>query len=330
MTQHITIKNIIKGAMVTALFAILLQPVTEAFELTMKDVYMTRGDVIALNEIAMLTHDDISERMANDILSIVVCRSPRVGFKREINREHIVMKLKQQSIDVAQLKFSGAPFITITREEQAVSPELQEEAFIAWVEESLALPREAFSVDFQKQFRRLVVPMGEVEFVFNKDLRSVVTRRHVGVPCEVYVNGEFFSRNGINFSLKLLRTVVVARRGIARTKHIRAADVMVTQRFVSTNVDDYCMSLDEAVGMLAKKEIKQDMPLRHMHLEQRICVRRGERINCTIADKNMTVMVKLQIQQNGKKGDVVRLLNPSTNRTVNGRVITDGVVELLL
>lgn len=79
---------------------------------------------------------------------------------------------------------------------------------------------------------------------------------------------------------------------------------------------------DGLVGLAARRPVSAHMPVRFSDVQRPILIKRGALVNMTVKSANMTLTTVGRAQDNGSKGDVIRISNASSNKTVTGYVVS--------
>ncbi|MBN1493724.1 MAG: flagellar basal body P-ring formation protein FlgA [Candidatus Omnitrophica bacterium] len=324
------IRDIIKVMAVLMIVCITVCHSTESVaapEIMMKDHVIVQGESVFVNDIAVINTADMS--FSKELGEVFLCKAPRAGYEREINRAFLIMKLRQNKIDTDPITFGGSMYTSVTVEEYVISADQQKSALTAWLSQKLDLSMDAFKVVYRKEPRDIVVPAEEIDILFKGDEATFYTRS-CGIYMELYAEERMIKRSSFNFSLELLQDVVVPTRFIRKDEVINEEDVTVEQRFIAAYDRTYAMSVDKVVGCLATKELVEANIVSEKDICLRTIVERGEAVECLLADKNMNMRLSLQACENGVKGDIIRLYNPETEKTVRGVIIGDSRVELMI
>ena len=69
-------------------------------------------------------------------------------------------------------------------------------------------------------------------------------------------------------------------------------------------------------------------PLRETDVWHPILAKKGTLVTMTVATENMTLSATGRALENGSLGDRIRLVNTSSNKTVEGMVMADGSVNI--
>lgn len=299
-----------------------------AADIVLHDSRVTSEENVCLRNIATITGFDVRQDVLVAMNNMIVCKAPRPGYKREINRAYVVMKLKQYNFDLSNMKFIGSEYATIQRAERQISVDEQQVYLKHWLTQELGLDASEFMVVCKNTLRDFSVSDGDITVKCVGEKKTFY-QRSAGVVMEFYVDGVFEVRKTVNFSLQIAKDVVVTAKTIVKGDVVVASDVKMKKMFVASYDNDYCGDLELVVGSVAKKDIYEDTYVSKRDIVAVKAVTRGSAVACVIQDKNLAMVVTLYAAEDGYQGDVIRLINQSTNKTLQGLVVGAGKVELL-
>ena len=83
---------------------------------------------------------------------------------------------------------------------------------------------------------------------------------------------------------------------------------------------------DDVIGMAARRALRPNVPLRLSDIERPRLVKRGDIVTMTLTKPGVALTATGRAMENGAKGDRIRLVNTSSNRSVEGIVVSDRQV----
>jgi flagellar basal body P-ring formation protein FlgA len=125
------------------------------------------------------------------------------------------------------------------------------------------------------------------------------------------------------------REVAVLTRAIARGEAIGIDDVTFVAASAATPADAIA-ELDQLVGMSARRALAPDRPLRASDVMVTPAVKRGEPVTLMFQSGAMRIAMRARALEDGAPGEVVRVLNTDSNRTVEALVEAPGVARVLI
>ena len=122
--------------------------------------------------------------------------------------------------------------------------------------------------------------------------------------------------------------VPVLTREIAPGDVVRAQDidwVRLPAMRVSQNI---ITSLNQLVGMSPRHQIRLGEPIRTTDVQAPLVVSKGMQVDMTYAVGSLTLLARGRALQSGAVGDTVDVLNPRSNRTIQGIVAGPNMVRI--
>ncbi len=130
--------------------------------------------------------------------------------------------------------------------------------------------------------------------------------------------------------LNILRPVVVTTRPLATGAVIAADDIALAPQEIGALNGTYLTALDEAIGMGVKRPLLPGKPIFTQQLEQPLLIRRGEAVVISAAAGEFSVSTSGTALSDGRRGDMIRIKNSNSARTVSARVIGPGQVTVAM
>lgn len=129
---------------------------------------------------------------------------------------------------------------------------------------------------------------------------------------------------------KAVKTVgiPVLARVISRGEIIAADDVVWLAQPENRVADTVIRSKAALVGQAAKRQLSPGRALRANDVHRPFDVKKGALVTMVVAHGNLTLTATGRAMESGRKGDVIRLVNESSHRAVEGRVSGPDTVEI--
>lgn len=132
----------------------------------------------------------------------------------------------------------------------------------------------------------------------------------------------------VSGKIERLIPVPVIRGTMSRGDIIDSYDIDWVDMKSSELQDDIVLNGDDLVGMSPRRIVVSGKPVRRIDLEYPQLISRGETITIKYEDGFLNLSAKGKSMQNGAKGDIVRVVNLSSNRTIEAMVTGDGFVTV--
>ena len=143
------------------------------------------------------------------------------------------------------------------------------------------------------------------------------------------VDGKVIKNLSIHCRIEAYAKVVVARNRIKYGTILNPAELMLRTMELS-RLEDYATSIDQVAGTIAKRAIRKGVAIQSSMIESAPIVRRGELVKIIINYQGLFLTATGVAKANGKKNDVIRVRNSSSNKIIHCRVQAPGLVEVTL
>ena len=124
---------------------------------------------------------------------------------------------------------------------------------------------------------------------------------------------------------------VVMTKGVLSRGHvIRAQDLYISNQDLNAKGRSYYSQVDDIIGMIVKTPVRSGTILRKRHLRLPTIIKRGQKVTIIAGRKQFEIRMTGQALMDGSKGDLIRVTNISSKKTVEGEVIRAGVIRIQL
>ena len=123
--------------------------------------------------------------------------------------------------------------------------------------------------------------------------------------------------------------VVMPASLIARDTVLTADDLQLKKFNISNQREGLMMDIDEAIGLTSKRTLQPGKPITRNELVQPVLVKRDQPVMIVSHMAGITASMPGIALKNGRKGDVIKIRNSSSQRIISGVVDDTGVVTTL-
>lgn len=183
---------------------------------------------------------------------------------------------------------------------------------------------------FLESLTRLPENMYVPEGVLTLEAKLVSKMRYnapVQVSVAVKVNGNLHLNIVTNWRVRKFANVIVAARDLPSRTILSANDVIFETREVP-NLDEVIYNVKDVIGLETKRPLTIGSTISKWMLSKPQLIRSGD--NITILSKAGSVVVQVagQALQGGAVGDVIRVRNLSSGKTILARIESDSTVVI--
>ncbi|MTH46158.1 flagellar basal body P-ring formation chaperone FlgA [Intestinirhabdus alba] len=123
--------------------------------------------------------------------------------------------------------------------------------------------------------------------------------------------------------------VTIAKNTLDRGQVITASDVSLKKLNVSSLRGNFLTNPDEAIGLTVKRRIRELQPIALSQLESPVLVERGQRVLMIAEQGGVEARTTGEAMKKGRKGEIVKVKNESSERVVSAVVAEPGVVRMI-
>lgn len=127
-------------------------------------------------------------------------------------------------------------------------------------------------------------------------------------------------------NIEVWRNVVVIRDHLARGERIQSNSLTLQQRNIGGLQRGYFTSLKQVSGNISKRSLKAGTALNPSMVDLPLIIQRGQLVTLRVEHPGLAVNMKGIALKKGRKGDVIKVRNSSSNRVLFGTVVHADLV----
>jgi flagellar basal body P-ring formation protein FlgA len=140
--------------------------------------------------------------------------------------------------------------------------------------------------------------------------------------------GQEVKKLRINARVDIYANVWVARQQLSKHHEIQKEDIVVENRNIALLPQDVLTEEKEIWGKRTTLSVNGREVLRGSMVEVPPLVKKGDRVILLVENDQFRITAPGEAQENGRKGDRVKLTNLSTKKEVTGKVIDANTVQI--
>jgi len=284
------------------------------------------SDVLTLGAIATLNGADATT--LDSLSRIRLGFSPMPGNWRELDRGVIASQLQLNGFSSAAIRIQAPEKIRIFRASQMIDAEMLKTRLTDYIYANAPWSAEEMTVGSISNPGTVAVSQGhlDMEFIPRGTCNYLGPETFI---VQLRVDGQDSSRVLMTANIRVLRETLVASRTIQARELISPADVELRRMDISDTNGDVALNMDEVVGMEARGYIRPGQVISRRLVSMPLLVKRGELVSLKAVSDGFVIQTKGVAQQNGRKGDVIRILNPTSKKLVEALVTGPQAVEII-
>jgi flagella basal body P-ring formation protein FlgA len=202
-------------------------------------------------------------------------------------------------------------------------------------------------VDLLRREFRQQGALGRIKIRLNR-LRANVLRSHEGGGLRIdeltydsdggsfsgyihsEISGDETQRLLLRGRVDFVARVPVLSRSIRKGEEISRSDLKMTDLNIRALGDDAIETIDHVVGLAANRNLRQNQPLKASDLRTPIMVAKGALVTVILKSGGLSLTSTGRALQDGSQGEIIRIMNMQSKRTVEASVMTPNNVRVEL
>ncbi len=144
----------------------------------------------------------------------------------------------------------------------------------------------------------------------------------------VVADGKEQARVWVKAEVRVFEEVVVSSQPLISNEVVKAKDVRLERRDISTLYARPYYRIDDVVGQQAARRIAVNETLTQQSLERQTVMRRGSAIVLVYETGSLRVETPGIAEENGKTGELIQVKNPVSGKLLRGMVLDGRMVRV--
>lgn len=280
------------------------------------------GPRIVLGDIAQIrSAGDQTETIAN----LPIASSPAPGKTKDLYTVSVINSLRNRK-DAAGIDWQGSPAIVVERRANRISRN-QIEAILGQFlkENSDKLPRAEIRLNILHAPDELVFPVGTLSWNVMPSRQGILGSTSFSIAFSV--DGQPAGNCVVRGKLAAFGEVAVAAIPLRKGERISARSVRLEKRDLA-KLDDPFTTTDQLIGLEAARTITVGAVLDHDNISAPAIVQGGQMVTIVARKGPMQLTTKGLAKESGRRGEMIRVKNISSNKMIYCRVDRPGIVSV--
>lgn len=276
-----------------------------------------RSPAFTLGEISVIEAAD--ESMAAQLGNMRLAVSPMPGSWRELEREVILSQLQMHGFGTSRLNLECPDVIRIYRESQTIEQSLLERRLRDFIVGNAPWDPRDMEITSVTRTGDIVLPAGELTV----NIQHRGSANYLGptpFTVELVVDGQSAQQIMMQAQISVYREAVVAVNPVPARSIIDLSDIELRKIDISTVRGKTLDSVDDVAGMCSTVFVQPGQVIIARNLTKPILVRRNETISLIASKPGFVIRTTGIAQSDGRRGEVIRVLNPSSRKILEAEV----------
>lgn len=286
------------------------------------------GGVITLGQLAEVSGDDVE--WVKSLRQLKIGSAPALGSSLVLTKELLGIRLAATGSDLSGIVLKIPDVVTITTNSQSISAQTLIDKAVAAIEQQSGhtVGSADFSVMPSGNVPDAIVPVGDIMLTASLPY-GVRYNYPTYVAITVIVNGQLFSKVGLNFNIKLYNQVVVVNHQVALGEILTTDNLGYERMEIGRLGVGYSTNMNEVLGLVTRRSLTPGMVLTDGMVTKPLLIKRGNMVNIVAYIGNMEVVATGQAMQDGNEGQLIRVQNINSTKIISGKVVDGDTVQVL-
>jgi len=288
---------------------------------------MVRGDEISLGDLATIEGEP---ELASRLRQVKLGPAPAPGLTQRIDLEYLRMRLGDGRLVPERVELIAPEQVVVSREFQVVTGTAIAEAASRQIQERLAAlapSDEPYAVAALSRPQDARVPAGALEITATLP-GAVPGHGVIGATVVVKVDGKTVQTLPQSFRIGRYRSVIVAARALEARTTLGPNDWRVERRATTEVPAGALAAMPDAADLETAQPIKAGDVLTPAVVRPRLLVRRGDLVTLVVEGPGFRITSQGLAVTDGRRGDALRVVNPTSKRETLGKVEAAGLVRV--
>ncbi len=284
-----------------------------------------KSDRIRLGEIAEIKGEDLA--LLKKLRGIVIGKSPLPGKSRSIDSDYIRIRLKQNGIDLSQIKLQVPIKVEVSRSFIEISKEKIEKIVLDSVYGLIPWKKDQVRIKKICVRNSALLPKGNITYKVVAP-KSTDFLGNVTLSVLFKVNRHFEKKIWVTVNIEVLTEMVVTKRPLRRYHVITEDDIHMKKMDLSKVKSNAVTTYEEALGKRTKRAINTGEVLRTDHIELPPLVKRGDVVSIIAESDGLRITALGEVKKKGCRGERIKVLNLDSKKCIYARVLDSNTVRV--
>ncbi len=291
-------------------------------EINIKKFTKVKGDTVYLKDIADIKAKGEEIAFIKFLKNLPITQSPKPNKNIVITKNQLIFLFQKNHISTNGFSFNGAESCIITRDYKKLSTEKIEKNIQTFIKKNFENTK---LISINLPDKTFLIPSTNIREKIHLKSESL---KHLYLEYQIYESGKLIYKIPITANIKRYMQVVQAKRDIPKGKILISEDLKIAEIEFKRR-SGYITEIENAVGKVAKRDIKKGMILKNSLLKPDYKVKRRKNVKIIYRNKNINIELVGLALEDGAVGDVIKVKNISSGKVILCKVIKENTVMYL-
>jgi flagella basal body P-ring formation protein FlgA len=196
-----------------------------------------------------------------------------------------------------------------------------------YIETNMPWQRDGMRVDFLGRISDLHVQGGKISC----KVRSGRDEAYIGdsiFTVGVYDDSTLLREERVHVRMEVAMDVVMSTKYLPRDKEIDSDSVRLVRKWFNQMPIHTMSQIEDVVGKQLYSDVRQNTEIKRNMIKAVKTMKRGKMVKIVLESGPMTIVTFGLSEEDGSRGDFIRVRNTSSNKTVFAKVVDDSSVRI--
>ncbi len=196
-----------------------------------------------------------------------------------------------------------------------------------YIEANMPWLQDGMRIDFLGRISDLHVQGGEISC----KARNRQDEAYIGdsiFTVGVYDDGTLLREERVHVRMEAAMDVVMSTKYLMRDKEIDSDSVKLVRKWFNQMPANAVTQIEDVVGKLLYSDIRPNMEIKRNMLKAVKTIKRGKMVKMVLESGPLTIVTFGLCEEDGSRGDYIKIRNTSSNKTVYAKIMDDSSVRV--
>jgi len=144
----------------------------------------------------------------------------------------------------------------------------------------------------------------------------------------IYDDGTLLREESMHVRMEVAMDVVVSTKFLPRDSEIDSDSVKLVRKWFNQMSAHTVTQIEDVVGKHLYSDVRQNTEIKRNMLKSIKTIKRGKMVKIVLESGPMTIMTFGLCEEDGNRGDFIKVRNTSSNKTFYARIVDDSSVRI--
>ena len=283
------------------------------------------GKSVRLMDVSQIQHRD--KRLVDRLGRIKIVEAPLPGKTRWVNSRQLQNAMTRSGIDLSRYRISDHGPTKVKRLAVKITAQKIQQAVKHYIAQNAPWKSDQMKIREIRSAHDLTVARGSLVI-------KVQSPKHTdwlgSIPFTVLivVNGDVVKKVTVAAFIEVWNDVVLAAKPLGKYQTIESHHIRVVKMNLARVPANAILDRKQVLGSRTNRNIAANCILRNDQIELPPIIKRGDVIQVVAESRHMKISLQALAKENGAKGELIRVQNIRSKKTIYAQVVDGQTVQV--